>query len=176
MGARAPADRPVSLWSGRPCGRLLLLAAAYYGAAKVGQTLRYTASVSAIWPPAGLGIAALYLCGVRWWPGVLIAETVVNAELLFAEHPLPLGSLLGQQAGNMIEVVVGALLLRRLIGPRAAIDRAEQVGGLFTALALATAISATVGMASMLAGGVISVARRRRRRIGRGASGPCVGQ
>src|SRR5829696_8168770 len=27
-------------------------------AAKVGQTLRYTASVAAIWPPAGLGIAA----------------------------------------------------------------------------------------------------------------------
>ena len=35
----------------------------------------------------------------------------------------------------MAEVVVGALLLRRLIGPRAAIDRAEQVGGLFAALA-----------------------------------------
>jgi signal transduction histidine kinase len=135
---------------------VFVLAAAYYGSAKVGQTLRYTASVSAIWPPAGLGIAALYLWGVRWWPGVFIAEVVVNAELLFAEHPLPLGSLLGQQAGNMTEVVVGALLLRRLIGPRAAVDRAEQVGGLFAALAVATAISATVGMASMLAGGVIS--------------------
>ena len=56
----------------------------------------------------------------------------------------------------MAEVVVGALLLRRLIGPRAAIDRAEQVGGLFAALAVATAISATVGMVSMLAGGVIT--------------------
>ena len=55
----------------------------------------------------------------------------------------------------MAEVVVGALLLRRLIGPRAALDRAEQVGGLFAALAAATAISATVGMVSMLAGGVI---------------------
>ena len=56
----------------------------------------------------------------------------------------------------MAEVVVGALLLRRLIGPRAAVDRAEQVGGLFAALAAATAISATVGMVSMLAGGVIT--------------------
>jgi signal transduction histidine kinase len=135
---------------------VVVLATAYYGAAKLGQTLRYTASVSAIWPPAGLGIAALYLWGVRWWPGVLIAEIVVNAELLFAQHPLPLGSLLGQQAGNMTEVVVGALLLRRLIGRRAAVDRAEQVGGLFAALAVATAISATVGMVSMLAGGVIT--------------------
>jgi signal transduction histidine kinase len=135
---------------------VLALAVAYYASAKVGQTLRYTASVSAIWPPAGLGIAALYLWGVRWWPGVFVAEIVVNAELLFGRHPLPLGSLLGQQAGNMAEVVVGALLLLRFIGPRAAVDRAEQVGGLFAALAVATAISATVGMLSMLAGGVIT--------------------
>jgi signal transduction histidine kinase len=140
----------------RYLGGVLLLAAAYYASAKVGQTLRYTASVSAIWPPAGLGIAALYLWGVRWWPGVFIAELVVNGELLFESHPLPLGSLIGQQAGNMAEVIVGALLLRRLIGPRAKMDRAEEVGGLFAALAAATAISATVGMASMLAGGVIS--------------------
>lgn len=144
---RLPAGRYV-------CG-VLALAAAYYGSAKLGQTLRYTASVSAIWPPAGLGIAALYLWGMRWWPGVFIAEIVVNAELLAGPHALPLGSLLGQQAGNMTEVVVGALLLLRLIGPRAAVDRAEQVGGLFAALAIATAISATVGMVSMLAGGVI---------------------
>jgi hypothetical protein len=46
-------------------GGVVLLAAAYYGAAKLGQTLRYTASVSAIWPPAGLGIAALYLWEYR---------------------------------------------------------------------------------------------------------------
>ena len=51
---------------------VLFLGAAYWGAAKLGQTLRYTASVSAIWPPAGLGIAALYLWGLRWWPGILI--------------------------------------------------------------------------------------------------------
>src|SRR6186713_2802197 len=104
---------------------VLLLGAAYYGAAKLGQTLRYTASVSAIWPPAGLGIAALYLWGLRWWPGILIAECVINSELLFGDAPLPLGSLLGQQTGNIAEIVVGAVLLRRLIGPRAALDRVE---------------------------------------------------
>jgi hypothetical protein len=43
----------------RYAGGVLMLTAAYYGAAKLGQTLRYTASVSAIWPPAGLGIGAL---------------------------------------------------------------------------------------------------------------------
>ena len=65
---------------------MLLLAAAYYGAAKLGQTLRYTASVSAIWPPAGVGIAALYLWGLRWWPGMFLGELLVNGELLVDER------------------------------------------------------------------------------------------
>jgi signal transduction histidine kinase len=111
--------------------------------------------VSAIWPPAGLGIAALYLWGLRWWPGVLLGELVVNVELLLHDSTFPIGSLLGQQAGNMAEIVVGALLLRRLIGPNAAMDRIEQVGGMLVALAVATAISATAGTLSMVLGGVI---------------------
>jgi signal transduction histidine kinase len=139
----------------RYVGGVVLLAAAYYGAAKVGQTLRYTASVSAIWPPAGLGIAALYLWGIRWWPGVLLGEIVVNGDLLLHDGTFPIASLLGQQTGNMAEIIVGALLLRRLIGPNAAMDRVEQVGGMLVALGVATAISATAGTVSMLAGGVV---------------------
>ena len=61
---------------------MLALAAVYVIAAKVGQTLRYTASVAAMWPPAGVGIAALYLWGMRWWPGVFLGELMVNVELL----------------------------------------------------------------------------------------------
>ena len=106
-----------------------------------------------MWLPAGVGIAALYLWGLRLWPGVFIAELVVNGELL---HSLPLGSLIGQQAGNMAEVMVGALLLRRLIGDRSALDRPEHVGGMLLAIGTATAISATVGTISMLSGGVIA--------------------
>jgi signal transduction histidine kinase len=141
--------------SARYLAGVFVLAATYYGAAKLGQTLRYTASVSAIWPPVGLGIAALYLWGLRWWPGILLGELLVNGELLLGDNSLPLGSLLGQQTGNMAEIIVGAFLLRRLIGPRAALDRVEQVVGMVVALASATAISAIVGTVSMLAGGVI---------------------
>jgi signal transduction histidine kinase len=134
---------------------VVLVAAAYYAAAKLGQTLRYTASVSAIWPPAGFGIAALYLWGLRWWPGVLLGELVVNGELFLDDGTFPIGSLLGQHAGNMAEIVVGALLLRRLIGPNAAMDRVEQVGRMLVVVGVATAISATAGTISMVAGGVV---------------------
>src|SRR5215208_7586894 len=136
--------RSLRLPSLRYAAGVVALAAAYYCAAKVGQTLRYTASVSAIWPPAGLGIAALYLWGLRWWPGVLLGELVVNAHLL-VDDSIPLGSLLGQQTGNMAEVIVGAFLLSRLVGANAAMDRVEQLGRMLLALGAATAISATVG-------------------------------
>ena len=140
----------------RYVGGVLALAAAYYGAAKAGQALRYTGSVAALWPPAGLGIGALYLWGLRWWPGVFLGDLVANLELLFGHDPLPLGSLVGQQLGNMAEILVGAALLRKLIGSRAGLDRIDQVTGMLLALAAATAISATVGTLSMLAGGVIT--------------------
>lgn len=139
----------------KPIAGIVLLALTYYASAKIGQTLRYTASVAAIWPPAGLGIAALYIWGLRWWPGVFIGELLVNGELLLDDTALPLASLIGQQAGNLAEIVVGAVLLRRLIGPRAGLDRVEQVGGLLLTLGVATSISATVGTLSMLAGRVI---------------------
>jgi len=41
------------------------------------------------------------------------------------------------------------------VGPTAAMDRVEQVGGMLLALGTATAISATAGTVSMLAGGVV---------------------
>src|SRR5882762_5172633 len=78
-------------------GGIVLLALAYYGAAKVGQSLRYTASVAAMWPPAGVGIAALYLWGLRWWPGIFVGELVINTELLMGHSGIPLASVIGQQ-------------------------------------------------------------------------------
>jgi signal transduction histidine kinase len=136
-------------------GAWVALGVAYFGAAKLGQTLRYTASVSAIWPPVGLGMAALYLWGLRLWPGIFLGELLVNGQLLLEKTSLPVGSVAGQQLGNMAEVLVGAWLLLRLIGPRAKLDSAAQIGKLIVAIGTATTISATVGTLSMLAGDVI---------------------
>src|SRR6201987_3852066 len=153
---RAPSRRRLASLVHRRTARrvagVLAIAAVYYGTAKLGQALSYTGSVSALWPPAGVGIAVLYLWGLSWWPGVFLGDLVVNLELL---DSIPHGSLIGQQLGTLAEIVIGAALLRRLIGSRAQLDRIEQVTGTFVALAIATAISATVGALSMLAGGVI---------------------
>jgi signal transduction histidine kinase len=134
---------------------VLGLAAAYYAAAKVGQTLRYTGSVAALWPPVGVGIAGLYFLGLRCWPGIVLGELAVNAELYYGSTRLPLESAAGQQLGNVLEVVLGAVLLRRLAGPRVELDRVEQVSATLIAVGIATALSATFGTISMLAGSVI---------------------
>ena len=131
------------------------LGLAYFATAKLGQTLQYTASVTAIWPPVGLAIGALYLWGLRLWPGILLGELLVNGQLSLHPTSPPLGSIAGQQLGNMVEVIVGAWLLLRLLGPRAKLESAMEVGNLILTVGIATAISASFGTLSMLAGGVI---------------------
>jgi integral membrane sensor domain MASE1 len=54
--------------------------------------------------------------------------------------------------------VVAAIILRRLIGSRAAMDRLTQVGGVLVAVGAGEAISATVAMFALLAGDVIGEA------------------
>src|SRR6187455_3860354 len=92
-------------------GSVLLLALAYYVAAKIGLRLAYLdGAVTALWPPVGVGIAALVLYGPRLWPGIVIGD------LLAADYSTPLGTVMGQTVGNTLEVLVAALLLRRLVG------------------------------------------------------------
>jgi integral membrane sensor domain MASE1 len=154
-GAPIVADAPAGLAVDRlfPAFRyalwVLLLAAGYYGAGQASLALQYTGPVAAIWLPVGVGVAALYLGGLRFWPGVLIGD------LALADSAQPLGSALGLTLGNMADVLVITLLLRRLLGRRGALDRLERVGGMLVAIAAGAAITATVAMVSLRAGGVI---------------------
>ena len=98
-----------------------------------------------------MGIAALYLGGLRLWPGVLHRRLLANNYAA-----LPVGTALAQTCGNMAEVLVGG---RCCSGAwREAGSPLESVGGvirLLAAVAVATALSATVGSLAQLAGGVI---------------------
>jgi signal transduction histidine kinase len=130
------------------------LAAAYYGAAEVGYALDFAGPVAAIlWLPVGVAIAFLALAGLRFWPGVLVGDLLANDYTT-----LPLGSALGQTSGNMLEVLVAALLIRRLLRRGSPLETIGGLGGLLGALAAGTAISATVGPLSLVLGGVITTA------------------
>src|ERR1700704_4172741 len=59
--------------------RVGILAAVYYGVARMGYQLGFAGPVAAIvWLPIGVAIAALYLGGLRYWPGVLLGDLLAN--------------------------------------------------------------------------------------------------
>ena len=122
-----------------------------------------------MWLPAGVAIAVLCLGGLRFWPGVLVGDLLANDY-----SALPLGSALGQTLGNMLEVLVAALLIRRLVARGSPLDSVGGVGRLFAAIAAATAISAIVGPLSLSAGDVISAASCRTSRARGGSATPPV--
>ena len=130
---------------------VIALAATYYGAAEIGYALDFAGPVAAIvWLPAGVGIAFLYLGGLRYWPGVLAGDLLANDY-----SALPLGSALGQTCGNMLEMLVAALLLRRLCRD-SALESVGSLGRLLIAIGAGTAVSATVGPLSLVLGGVFA--------------------
>src|SRR3954452_6018212 len=118
VAGRIALARPAWRLRARYVGGVLALAGAYYAAAKVGYELEFAGPVAAIvWLPAGVAIAFLGLGGLRFWPGALVGDLLANDS-----SALPLGSALGQTGGNMLEAVVGAILIRRLLARGSPLD------------------------------------------------------
>src|SRR5215218_9459974 len=129
---------------------LVVTAGAYYLAGRVGLELAYlNGAVAALWPPAGLGLAVLFLYGVRVWPAIAIGD------LLLGDYSTPLGTVLAQTVGNTVALVTAALLLRRLTAGRGGLDRVADVVAFFACALAAAVASAVVGPLSLRLGDVI---------------------
>ena len=131
---------------------MLVLAGAYYASAKLGLELAFTnESVTAVWPPTGIALAALVLWGRGLWPGVLLGAFLANVTT-----DVPVYTAAGIAVGNTLEAVVGAWLLER-IGFRATLLRLRDIFALvLLAGVVSTAISATIGVASLAVGDSLS--------------------
>jgi signal transduction histidine kinase len=132
-------------------GSVSLVAAAYYLAGRLGLELAYLdGAVAALWPPAGLGLAVLFLYGIRLWPGIVIGD------LLLADFSTPLGTVVGQTVGNTLALVVAALLLRRLAAASGKLERTLDVLALVLCAGVAASVSAVFGPPSLRLGDVIA--------------------
>jgi signal transduction histidine kinase len=128
-----------------------LLVGVYYGSAKLGYVLNFAGPVAAIvWLPVGVAIAFLSIRGLALWPGVLIGDLLANDY-----SALPVGAALGQTCGNMLEVLVAAVLLRRLMQRGSPLRSIAGVGAMLAALAAGTLVSAIVGPVSLALAGVV---------------------
>jgi integral membrane sensor domain MASE1 len=124
------------------------VAVVYFATAKLGLDLASTTpSVTAIWPPTGVALAALVLGGRRLWPAVAVGAFAANATT-----DVPLYTAAGIAIGNTLEAVVGASLLA-WAGVRPSLDRLRDVFGLAVlAGVISTTVSATIGVASLSLG------------------------
>src|SRR5215218_8060001 len=90
--------------------KVLGLAAVYYGAAKLGLSLAFmNSSISAVWPPTGIALAAMVLWGYRVWPAVLVGALLANGWTGVPVYGVALIAI-----GNTGEALAATFLLRRV--------------------------------------------------------------
>ena len=104
-----------------------------------------------VWPPTGLSLAALLLFGRNLWPGIFIGAAVIN--LWTGAPPLVAA---GIALGNTLEAVLGEYVLRHIPGFRLSLDRLVDTLALIGVALTSTLMSATIGVASLYAGGLIA--------------------
>src|SRR2546425_5729969 len=128
---------------------VVAVALIYIGCAKLGLALAFRAAqVTAVWPPTGFAIAAVLLLGRRSIPGILIGAFLANAT---AHEPLWVAG--GIAIGNTLEALVGAAILR-LVGFDVRLARVRDVIALIGTVAVSPCMAATIGVASLVGGGV----------------------
>ena len=136
-------------------GRLYLecagFALAYVAVAKLGLMMDAVAGFATlVWPASGLSLALLFLRGTRVWPAVTLGAFVTNLWI-----GAPPAVALGIAVGNTLEAVAGAAALRFAKNIGASFERVRGALALIFASLMSTWISATIGVLSLRAGGLL---------------------
>ncbi len=128
-------------------GRWILVAFAYAVTGHLGLLLpAVDSTITLIWPPTGIAVAALYRWGYRCWPGVAVGAYLVNTAN-------PVAGLIA--IGNTLAPVVAVAVLRRL-GLQRRMRRRRDVGILAVAAAVGMLLSSTAGVAILSASGSLT--------------------
>src|SRR5437667_294297 len=136
--------------SARRVALLFGLAAVYYVAAKLGLRFAYiNSSVTTIWPPAGIALAAFVLLGYGVWPAIFAGAFFANMTTTGSVFPS-----VGIAVGNTMEGLLAAYLVNRFARGGRVFDRVRDIIR-FTLLAaiVSTALAATVGVAALALSG-----------------------
>src|SRR2546425_12663092 len=97
---------------------------AYYAGARLGLWMQLPGTnASPVWPPSGIGLAAVLLFGLRVWPGIALGAFLAN---LLTLPGTPAGFLAAAVigVGNTLEHIVALLLIRSLVPSSSPFDRA----------------------------------------------------
>jgi diguanylate cyclase (GGDEF)-like protein/PAS domain S-box-containing protein len=117
------------------------VAVVYFAVAKLGLTFSAGNDiVSAVWPPSGVALAAVFVLGYRVWPGIVVGAFFANAT-----GDSSAAVALGIASGNALAAIsAGYMLSRASFDPR--LGRIRDVVALaLLGAAASTAINATIG-------------------------------
>lgn len=130
--------------------QILALTAIYFVGGKLGLRLAtVNASATAIWPCTGIALAAFLMLGYRVWPGILAGAFLVNLTTAGS-----VGTSIAIATGNTLEGAIGCYLVSRFANGRYVFERAQDIFKFaFLAGAIATAVSATIGVTSLAMSG-----------------------
>ncbi|MEO6027816.1 MAG: CHASE domain-containing protein [Candidatus Binatia bacterium] len=141
---------------------VLAVAVAYYCAGRLGLLLAIPPGyATAIWPSAGIALAAVLHWGGRIWPGILLGSLAINVGTLgegtsvaaFARSACLAASI---GVGATLEALVGAWLVRRVVGfPTLLIRELDIVAFLGLGGPVACLIGATWAIATLHLGGIL---------------------
>ena len=130
---------------------VLLVAVAYYTAAKLGLRLALVGkNITPFWPPTGIAVVAFLVLGRSVWPGVALAALMVNLPITTGVLPAA-----ATAAGNTLAPLVAATLLAK-VGFHRQIDRLRDATAIvFVGALLSMSISASVGTGVLVASGAL---------------------
>lgn len=126
-----------------------IIAIVYIISGKLGLSLAsVNPSTTAIWPPTGIGLAALVLFGYRAFPAIFFGAFIVNLTTAGT-----IATSLAIAGGNTLEAVVGSYLLIKFAKGTHAFSRVADIFKfvLFTAV-LSTMVSADIGALTLILG------------------------
>ena len=128
-----------------------VLVAVYFAAAKLGLSLAFlNGSVSPVWPPTGVAIAALMLLGYRATPGIALGAFLANYLLT----PVGVVTAAGIASGNTLEAVTAIYLLRMFVKQDRFFHRAADVlKFVLVAAILSPMVAATIGNLCLILSG-----------------------
>lgn len=142
---------------------IIVLALLYFVSGRLGLLLAIPPGyATAIFPPAGIALAALLLYGNRLWPGILIGSFALNLSMspqLDSVFGMGGGIALAIASGAVLQGLLGAILIRRYVGfpndlaNERDIFRFFMLGGPISCL-----INSLIGPATLFLAGAISAA------------------
>ena len=128
--------------------RVVMLTALYFLGGLLGKKTAFlSGSVSLVWPPSGIALAAVLLFGYRFWPGIF-----VGAMLFSFIDGVPFGFFtVGTAIGNTIGAIVCVFLLKRFVNFDNAMERTLDGGGyVLLACGLGTTVNALFNVVSLV--------------------------